>query len=330
MDAPLWFRFGDGYLELASADAAFAARFLDLYLECVTAPPAAGDGPRVRCRIGYGAEPGRTEIAFDDPEPLDQVPLALPVLAGAGFTERPGAAPPWRILASPVHGGVMAFDGPTIRADEGCPWQSVVASLALHRVLRLQRDHFFFHAASLALGARGVLLMGPKESGKTTLALALAARGHAFLGDEIAALRRDALQLLPFRRRLSLRPGPAAASARRVMRETGRERIRLPDGTTRTFVQPSAIVPGPPPAAVPLGAIVFIGARGRAPRITRFAPAAADVRLLAPFESVRWGRSPADAAFGLLQLLTRVHCYHLEPGSVGRTARLLESTLVEA
>ena len=65
-------------------------------------------------------------------------------------------------------------------------WQRALSLLILHRVFRLRADAIFFHAAAVGLGGRGVLIVGPKGRGKSTTALALAARGQILLGDETA------------------------------------------------------------------------------------------------------------------------------------------------
>jgi serine kinase of HPr protein (carbohydrate metabolism regulator) len=60
---------------------------------------------------------------------------------------------------------------------------------------------------------QGLLLVGPKGSGKTTISLALAARGHDFLGDEMAGVRIGSLELVPVRRSLAVRDGWGQGSA---------------------------------------------------------------------------------------------------------------------
>lgn len=50
---------------------------------------------------------------------------------------------------------------------------------------------YWMHAAGLALGDRGVLLLGAGGRGKTTTALACAARGLSFLGDDLCIAAPD-------------------------------------------------------------------------------------------------------------------------------------------
>src|SRR5205823_3446641 len=131
-----------------------------------------------------------------------------------------------------------------------------------HRVLRLQRDVFFFHAASASIDGRGLLLVGPKESGKTTLSMALADHGHAFFGDEVAAVRRETLELLPFRRRLSIRNGPASSGVERALARTPFPVAQLGDGTARTHAQPLDVLPAVPVGPVRISTIFFLRSKG--------------------------------------------------------------------
>jgi hypothetical protein len=68
-------------------------------------------------------------------------------------------------------------------------------------------SHFLFHAAALATpDGRGVILAGGSGLGKTTLTLALLARGFRFFSDDVAAVGRADGCLYPFPRRLGVRP----------------------------------------------------------------------------------------------------------------------------
>ena len=65
------------------------------------------------------------------------------------------------------------------------------------------------------------MLVGPKGAGKSTLALALAARGHALLGDEHACYLPATGELLPFRRPVGIKPGPRAAAVESALLAPG-------------------------------------------------------------------------------------------------------------
>src|SRR5262249_26435398 len=79
-------------------------------------------------------------------------------------------------------------------------WRRIVSHFLFLRMLRMRSDALFFHAASAAISGRGALFIGPKGTGKSTTVLALAARGHGFLGDETACYLPASGEILPFRR----------------------------------------------------------------------------------------------------------------------------------
>ena len=85
------------------------------------------------------------------------------------------------------------------------------AEWALTHEALLRLGHFFqVHAGSVARQGRAQLLVGPPESGKTSLTLALALRGWSLLGDEIALVDALSLKIWTCRRDLILRPGTRA------------------------------------------------------------------------------------------------------------------------
>jgi hypothetical protein len=51
-----------------------------------------------------------------------------------------------------------------------------------------RRGQLAFHGSAVAIDGRAVLLLGPRELGKSVLAAALARRGHCLLSDEVAAV----------------------------------------------------------------------------------------------------------------------------------------------
>ena len=81
---------------------------------------------------------------------------------------------------------LFSFEGNRCSFWKRPGWQTAVALLILHRIYRLRRDAIFFHAATIDLGGRGLMIIGSKGMGKSTTALALASRGHVLLGDETA------------------------------------------------------------------------------------------------------------------------------------------------
>jgi hypothetical protein len=78
--------------------------------------------------------------------------------------------------------------------------------VALMRGLQ-ERGLLAVHAAAVSRGDRAIVLSGPGGSGKTTLALALAARGCEILSDELAVLDPASHLVYPYRRNVHVRPG---------------------------------------------------------------------------------------------------------------------------
>ena len=74
-------------------------------------------------------------------------------------------------------------------AGRDLPMDEIV-DLVRTMMVRAQ-GHFCLHAATVASGQRGILLMGPSGSGKTTTALALLRGGYDLLSDEHSLLRAD-------------------------------------------------------------------------------------------------------------------------------------------
>lgn len=324
-----WFRFGDGCLKLHTEDASFRKRFYDLYRECLVSG-CEPHLPSVACQVGTDQETGKIHVSFDDPEPLDSIAFALSALGEFDFREVECEGLGWRAISSSTTPGTIRFRDNQIVADPESPWKSVVGALAIHRVIRLQRNTFFFHGAAVGVGDRGLVLMGPKEAGKTTMSLSLADRGHAFFGDEFAVVRSSTLELLPFRRRISVRPGPASARVSQTLKSGGYRRDELSDGTVRTRAHADELFPEDPPHPVPATTLVFLRDKISSPRLESFTPGPQHLRFLTPYESLTWGAKPASVVVKLLGLMGRLKCYFLDLGPVSETSELLEDLMMEA
>lgn len=66
-------------------------------------------------------------------------------------------------------------------------------------------SHFIMHGGVVERNGRGIIVTGSSSAGKSTLTLALAKRGFAFLSDELAPIRRDNGLIEPFPRRIGIR-----------------------------------------------------------------------------------------------------------------------------
>jgi hypothetical protein len=205
-------------------------------------------------------------------------------------------------------------------------WRKAVALLLLQRLMRVRRDAIFFHAASVALAGRGVLIVGPKGAGKSTLALALATRGHAFLGDEHACYVPARDELVPFRRPVGVKPGPRARTAEQALARTGRDPDR--DGMMRVPVED--LLPPAHPAPVPLRAVVFLRGLAERPDLRRVEPGRQELAALQPVGSSFANAAATERVFQLVRLLSRASVFHLRAGVPDDTALLVESALTAA
>jgi hypothetical protein len=303
-----YFRIGDGILGLDADDPPLNERFEQIYGDCATMEP--GSGLRLACHVRSG--PRDVKIIFDDPQDLDVAAFSAAVF--------PGRDPGVRASA----------DGREISVTAAREWRPFVANLAISRLLRLQDDVMFFHAASLVINGRGIMACGPKRSGKTTMALALAARGHSLFGDELAAVRLAAREILPVRRSLAVRAGPASSAARRALEIGPTQDEVFPDGERRERAAISALFPETVKTAAPLTTVLLLRKFADAPQFTVAAVAPQLVADLTPLAASLWQRSAGAVAFRLMRLLGAVRVFNVDPGPPEQTARQVEQLLENA
>jgi hypothetical protein len=322
------YRLGDGHLEVRSSDTAFRERLGALYRECLTSAEKQAGLPCVSCVI-HGPDADAAGLAvIDDPEPLDLAEFTLGVFPDRGYREVPSPVRGWRVISLGADDdGSVAISGNRVLFRRDAPWRALVGSLAVSRLIRLQRRHLFLHAASVGVARSGILLVGPKAAGKTTLSLALAARGHAFLGDEIAGVRLDSLELVPLRRSLAVRAGPRARAVSEALSRCVAPVEIYPDGSERLRAQPADLFPGSNGVALPLEALVFLEGFGPAPSLQPVEPGRDQVRQLTPMGATLWGMAPARRAFDMLSMLSRVRCYRMVLGGPEDSAVCIERLL---
>ena len=313
-----WYQLADGALELASEEPAFNQRFEELYGECRCTAPSRADAARVRCLIRTDPASTLTLVTFEDPEPLDAIAFALHVFAKRGYREQPSPIAGWRLLEG---SGVMAFSEGDVLVERTAAWQRFVGNFAVNRVLRLQRETVFFHAAAVRLGTRGVLMLGPKGAGKTTLALALSAQGCGFLGDELVGVRLRTRELVAIRRAAFVKPGPAARAVHTALgtaRGTATE--RFPDGSVRHRVVVNKLFGTPLADSASLAAIVWLRGFAATPRLTPLPPTRQRVAELSPLACSLWGVPAGRRVVELMRLVAETPCYALEAGDPDETA----------
>ena len=183
---------------------AFGLRWRSSVVLPFAAAPDAAEEPDVTVRLG--ATPSRL------PGAAGHVPHVWDALPGAALLRVADVA---RYLVTPREIVIEPCGG----SDE-----DVAAFLARSVVTALlqMRGVVTLHAAAVEMGAGAVLLLGSSGVGKSTLAAALVARGHALLADDVAGLVPAAggVRVLPAFPRLRLWADalPAADRRQRVRR----------------------------------------------------------------------------------------------------------------
>jgi hypothetical protein len=278
------FRFGRLIASVRTNDAEFARRFARIFADCQereapTAPACALEvflppqGERVFARIaGHGL--------FD---------------AEAARALLPG-------VAIEAHGEHLAV-------PRTCAWPIFFAHYFVHHVMARQPEMLFLHGATVDVNGRGLFLGGAKGSGKSTLALALGARGHAVLGDEVAAIDPARQLCLPFRRAVSIREGPQARAVARHLERTAPECERLSDGTSRRRVPLSELFPGAAARPVRLEAVVFLRGFAAQYDVEPVAFSVAQASWVGPLLATFAGRPAGLAALRLVDLFSRLRCH---------------------
>jgi hypothetical protein len=183
------------------------------------------------------------------------------------------------------------------------------------------------HAALLSKNGRGVLLVGPKEAGKSTLACALWRAGWRFHSDDSAVLE-DGHRARGVPRRVSLRP-----TSRELLGAELWDRIASLPATTRTgagglLFHPGEAIPGDVPASVEVGAVIFLarlGSMAGAGEIALLDPARA---LLALWPYCHRRQAGIGEALRSIQpLADRVPMFDLGRGDLGVMVERVEEVL---
>ncbi len=295
------YRLGRGILEVGGSEPALLDYIRLLYGDCRLAQRGDERLPTVRCTVSPAQYENVARVDFEDPYPLDSFDPS----------EAPGFP-------------TVAMRGSMAMLDRRTRWQPLIAHLAVNKLIQAQRDMMYFHAASLSIGGAGVLLLGDKCAGKTTTAMFLAARGHGLLSDEVGAVDSRDDQLVPFRRTLSIRPGPLPELVQARLQAGHFRREALFDGTTRIRARIGSLFGEDEPATVRLQSLIFLRGFARTPQAEVVSPHAGDVALLKPFGSSVYGASQRSVVFRLASMLSRTRVCSLTLGPPEATAALIE------
>ncbi len=319
-----WYRIADASLGIESDDFTLRARFQQLYGECLSSRPGTTE-PRLHCRVQAMDSLPAHCVSFTGTGEINIIDFMLDLFRDRGYVELNPETPGWRAIGLTGEScPILISRGNRLLVDAAKPWQPLIANCAVNWAMRMQRDVLFFHAAAVGVGDAGVLIIGGKGAGKTTLSMALAARGNVFLGDEIAAVRTSGWELLPMRRAVSIRRGPRSSSVDQMLQNGRYPTEQFPDGSTRVRVEPGEFSPAAQKRSLPLRSIFFLRPFEDRARVESFVPGAHDLRLFAPLPCTFWGTTPARPLMQVARLLSGVNCYHFYPGMPDESACLVE------
>ena len=322
-----YYKIARAGLRLTCDDIEFADRFHFLFAECASSQIGL-EGLQVFCvELTTNRASNTSLISFSGNNGLDSCSFILKLFPERHLRILPDAnAGEWRYLAecdSPEP--VIAVGPGQLLIDRNYSWQAVVAEFAVSNVMRLQPDVRFFHAATVGIGKQGVLIVGPKGSGKTTLALALASRSHAFLGEEYAAVCVKTGALLPFRRAVSIRHGPRAARVEARLQNMNSRSEKAMDGLQRVRVSVRDVFPDAAPRPVELSHCFFLRGFQQEPAVAEFTPGEMTLPMLQPLLASLWSQRPGMLMLEFLRILSRARCFHLDVGGTpDEVAELIE------
>ena len=184
------------------------------------------------------------------------------------------------------------------------------------------------HGALVARSGQGVLLLGPAEAGKSTLASALWRRGWAFLCDDVALVDPEGASARPAPRRVALRH-----SSRDLLGHDLWERLRDTPSYARTeegcVFHPDELDRRVRPASTGLAAVVFLARRGSptGPACTvRLDPAHALLAML-PYSNLVRALDPGEAIRRVRPVAEAVSAHDLARGPLDEMIRAVDGLL---
>ncbi|MGB0712231.1 MAG: hypothetical protein ACPGUC_01605 [Gammaproteobacteria bacterium] len=190
--------------------------------------------------------------------------------------------------------------------------------LCLHRFDYLAN----IHAGSLGCGDAGLLLPGPKGSGKTTLTQALAGAGYDYLSDEYAPLRRADCRVQPVPIGLCVKDS-GVATMTGLRADTSDHPVHLrQDGLNVRYLPPPT--QRAEPVARPLRHVIFPTYRpGHPARLEAISPLDGIARLVENIESMPRSLT-LDEVSRLVATLEQVSFHTLQHDQLGEAVALID------
>ena len=335
----MWLRIAAATLEIVSDHQPLLDEIDAIYGDCgLPGPPP--EGCDVRCTATVVRGLPLLALTFEGSRLPDLVDSAS---SPYRFRRRPdyvavaGPLPGWRALVTAESSGRLFLAAERHRAIvnlEEAPREAVVDWI-VSVAQSVQTGMLFIHAATVGVGGSGALIIAPSGGGKSTTALAVARRKHAFLGDDVAAVRQATREVLPFPKSAGLREGSLARSLEREVQACRYIHATNELGIERILVRVSDLFPWSVSGPLPLRFAFVLDALGERAEIDELRPGLeerARLMCVATEASAAWAVSPGRDLMLLLSvitLLSGLRCHLLRRGSPDDTARLIETVMME-
>jgi hypothetical protein len=334
-----WFRIADGFLEVVSDDRSLLDDLDMIYGDLGVSGPPPG-GADVRCIATRARDLPLLSLTFQGPRLPDLIAAASSPYRfrrRPDYVEVPGPLPGWRALVNreaPDRLYMLAEGARALVNLDEAPPESV-ADWIVCVAQSVQAGVLFLHAGTVGVGGSGALILAPTGGGKSTTALAVAARGHAFLGDDVGAVRLATREVLPFPRSAGLREGPLARSLAPRVRECRHVWATNRFGIERTLVRVSDLFPWSVSGPLPLRFAFVLDTLAERAAIADFRPGLDQrVRLqsVVTDTSAAWALSPGRDLLlflSVVNLLSGLRCHLVRRGTPEETAGLIEAVMME-
>lgn len=216
---------------------------------------------------------------------------------------------------------LFASGAPIVRAESAEALAPLLEGSLLGYAVRTRRDAAAFHAGSVVIEGRGVMMLGPKGSGKSTLSLYLAKNGANYLSDELALVRFEDAKLLAFPKSVTVKQGAFHLFPELSAEPTHQDPVR---GPIRYYRARSGAVQEHP---VDLIVLPRFNAELDAPRISKLSPSETALELVQQaFGGLERG---APRTLDLVGRLAMVPAIRLEFPSCGSAEEAIVGALRE-